>query len=201
MMGEKGLTRASKIAILSANYLASKLSNYYKILYTGENNTVAHELIIDCHPIKADTGISEIDIAKRLMDYGFHAPTLSFPVHGTLMIEPTESEPLAELDRFVEAMGTIYKEIQQVKEDKLPKDDNPLVNAPHPVDVVAGNEWNHTYQREQAAFPLPWVRENKFFPAVARINDAYGDRNLYCTCAPLEAYRETEISVKFIFGN
>ncbi len=201
MMGEKGLTRASKVAILSANYIAHQLGKYYEVLYTGENNTVAHELILNCHSIKTDTGISELDIAKRLMDYGFHAPTLSFPVHGTLMIEPTESEPLSELNRFIEAMISIYKEIMDIKSGKMPADDNLLINAPHPLEIIASNDWNHNYSREEAAFPLPWIRENKFFPTSARINDAYGDRNLFCTCAPLEEYRNKEISVKIISDN
>ncbi|MCD6366404.1 MAG: aminomethyl-transferring glycine dehydrogenase [Bacteroidales bacterium] len=201
MMGEKGLTRASKIAILSANYIAHKLGSYYDVLYTGENNTVAHELILNCHNIKTETGISELDIAKRLMDYGFHAPTLSFPVHGTLMVEPTESEPLLELDRFIETMINIYQEIMNIKSGKMPAEDNLLVNAPHPVEILLSNEWTHPYNREDAGFPLPWIRENKFFPATARINDAYGDRNLFCTCAPLEEYQKSQISVKIISDN
>jgi len=201
MMGEKGLTRASKIAILSANYIAHHLGRYYEVLYTGENNTVAHELILNCHKIKTDTGISELDIAKRLMDYGFHAPTLSFPVHGTLMVEPTESEPLPELNRFIETMKNIYDEIMDIKAGKMPANDNLLVNAPHPLETIVANNWEHSYSREEAAFPLPWIRDNKFFPATARINDAYGDRNLFCTCAPLEEYREKEISVIIISDN
>ncbi len=201
MMGEKGLTRASKIAILSANYIAHQLGNYYEILYTGKNKTVAHELILNCHQIKTETGISELDIAKRLMDYGFHAPTLSFPVHGTLMVEPTESEPLSELDRFIETMKSIYEEIMDIKNGSMSKDDNLLVNAPHPMEAVVTDNWQYAYSREKAAFPLPWIRENKFFPATARINDAYGDRNLFCTCAPLEAYRKSENSVKIISDN
>ncbi len=201
MMGEKGLTRASKIAILSANYIAHKLGSYYDVLYTGENNTVAHELILNCHNIKTETGISELDIAKRLMDYGFHAPTLSFPVHGTLMVEPTESEPLSELNRFIETMINIYGEIMDIKNGKMPADDNLLINSPHSVEILLSNEWTHPYSREDAGFPLPWIRENKFFPATARINDAYGDRNLFCTCAPLEEYRKSQISVKIISDN
>ncbi|HIE16147.1 MAG TPA: aminomethyl-transferring glycine dehydrogenase [Bacteroidales bacterium] len=195
MMGEKGLTRASKVAILSANYIAHTLDNYYDVLYTGNNNTVAHELILNCHAIKTETGISELDIAKRLMDYGFHAPTLSFPVHGTLMVEPTESESLSELNRFIEAMISIYKEIMDIKNGKMPKDDNLLINAPHSVEILIANNWTHPYSREIAAFPLPWIRENKFFPATSRIDDAYGDRNLFCTCLPLEEYKKNKIVI------
>lgn len=195
MMGEKGLTRASKVAILSANYIAHTLDNYYDVLYTGNNNTVAHELILNCHAIKTETGISELDIAKRLMDYGFHAPTLSFPVHGTLMVEPTESESLSELNRFIEAMISIYKEIMDIKNGKMPKDDNLLINAPHSVEILIANNWTHPYSRETAAFPLPWIRENKFFPATSRIDDAYGDRNLFCTCLPLEEYKKNKIVI------
>ena len=188
MMGGNGLTEATKYAILNANYLAAKLDKYFKILYRGENNYVAHEMILDCRNLKRDTGISETDISKRLMDYGFHAPTLSFPVHGTLMVEPTESESLQELDRFIETMTLIYNEIQEVVVDDNLKDDNVLINAPHTLKVISSNEWNHKYSREKAAFPLSWIIENKFFPASSRIDDAYGDRNLMCTCDPIESY-------------
>lgn len=196
MMGAEGLTKASRIAILNANYIAYKLKDYYNILYTGENNTVAHELILDCHTIKNETGITEVDIAKRLMDYGFHAPTLSFPVHVTLMVEPTESESLSELNRFIETMISIYKETQDVKHGKFDKGDNPLINAPHPLQVVGGNKWNHCYSRELAAFPLSWIYENKFFPATSRINDAYGDRNLILTCETIATSEQSKISTK-----
>jgi glycine dehydrogenase len=189
MMGPDGLTQATKYAILNANYIAAALKGWYKTLYTGVNGTVAHEMILDCRNFKTEAGISEADIAKRLMDYGFHAPTLSFPVHGTLMVEPTESESLQELDKFIEALKSIWSEIQEVKEGKADKEDNVLHNAPHTVKVITSNEWTHKYDRQKAAFPLKWVVENKFWPTVGRIDDGYGDRNLVCTCAPIDAYR------------
>jgi glycine dehydrogenase len=189
MMGPEGLTQATKYAILNANYISAALRGYYKTLYTGTNGTVAHEMILDCRNFKAEAGITEADIAKRLMDYGFHAPTLSFPVHGTLMIEPTESEPLAELNKFIDAMKSIWNEIEEVKNGKADKDDNVLHNAPHTAAVVTANEWNHKYDRQKAAFPLRWIGENKFWPTVGRVDDGYGDRNLICTCAPIDSYR------------
>jgi glycine dehydrogenase len=189
MMGPDGLTLATKYAILNANYIASALKGWFKTLYTGVNGTVAHEMILDCRNFKTEAGISEADIAKRLMDYGFHAPTLSFPVHGTLMVEPTESESLQELDKFIEALKNIWNEIREVKDGKADKEDNVLHNAPHTVKVITNNEWNHKYDRQKAAFPLKWVVENKFWPTVGRIDDGYGDRNLVCTCAPIDAYR------------
>lgn len=189
MLGSEGLTEATKIAILNANYMAVKLDKYFPVLYKGETNYVAHEMILDCRPIKAISDISEADIAKRLMDYGFHAPTLSFPVHGTLMVEPTESESIEELNRFIDALTSIYNEIQDVISGKEDKADNLLKNAPHTQEVVISNDWNHKYSREKAAFPLHWIRSNKFWPAVSRIDDAYGDRNLVCTCEPVESYR------------
>lgn len=182
MLGEEGLTKSTKVAILNANYLASKLKDTYGILYTGDNHRVAHEMILECRHLKKDAGITELDIAKRLMDYGFHAPTLSFPVAGTLMIEPTESESLSELNRFVDALLTIYKEIKDVQEGRADASDNVLKNAPHTDKVVTANEWDHKYGREQAAFPLSWVRDNKFWIPVGRVDDAYGDRNLICSC-------------------
>ncbi len=181
MLGADGLAESTKMAILNANYLASALKDTYGILYTGENGRVAHEMIMECRNIKAESGISEADIAKRLMDYGFHAPTLSFPVHGTLMIEPTESESKQELDRFLEALNSIYNEIQDIINGKSDKEDNLLKNAPHTANVVVNDEWNHSYTRQQAAFPLPWIRENKYWVSVGRIDDAYGDRNLTCS--------------------
>ncbi len=190
MMGGNGLTEATKMAILNANYIASRLKNFYNILYTGEKNRVAHEMILDCRPIKTQSGISELDIAKRLMDYGFHAPTLSFPVHGTLMVEPTESESLQELDRFIDSMISIYEEIQEVKEKKVDANDNVLKNAPHTAEIVISDEWKHSYSRQKAAYPLKWIVENKFFPTVSRIDDAYGDRNLFCTCTPMDEWRK-----------
>jgi glycine dehydrogenase len=197
MLGPDGLTEVTKIAILNANYLASSLKDYYNILYTGTNNKVAHEMIVDCRSFKATSGITEADIAKRLMDYGFHAPTLSFPVHGTLMVEPTESESLQELDRFVDSMISIYTEIKDIEENKADKEDNVLKNAPHTAADLTSDEWTHPYSRHQAVFPLKWIEENKFWPPVGRIDDAYGDRNLMCTCAPIDEYREG----LFDFGN
>ncbi|GAB6394218.1 MAG: aminomethyl-transferring glycine dehydrogenase [Bacteroidales bacterium] len=181
LLGAEGLTTATKIAILNANYLAAKLKDTYGIVYTGNAGRVGHELILECRHIKERTGIDENDIAKRLMDFGYHAPTLSFPVHGTLMIEPTESESKAELDRFAEVLKCIWNEIKEVEEGKAPKDDNVLKNAPHPDYEVAGDEWRHAYSRSKAAFPLKWLYGNKFWLTVARIDNAYGDRNLCCT--------------------
>jgi len=189
MMGGEGLTYATKIAILNANYLASRLSDLYGVVYTGEKGRVAHELILECRHLKTSSGVTELDIAKRLMDYGYHAPTLSFPVHGTLMIEPTESESLFELDRFVEAMRSIRNEIEEIETGKADKEDNVLKHAPHSEVVLAADKWTHVYGREKAAFPLPWVRENKFWLTVGRVNDAFGDRNLVCTCEPIELYQ------------
>jgi glycine dehydrogenase len=181
MMGGSGLKTATKIAVLNANYLASQLEEAYGIVYKGARKRVGHELILECRNIKAYSGIDETDIAKRLIDYGFHAPTLSFPVHGTLMIEPTESESLAELNRFIETMSAIRQEIDDVAQGKADKADNLLKNAPHPQYEVCANEWKHPYSREQAAFPLEWLKENKFWINVARVDNAYGDRNLIPT--------------------
>ncbi len=182
MLGAEGLTRATKIAILNANYLAARLKDSYGVLYTGENGRVGHELILEARNFKATSGVTETDISKRLMDYGFHAPTLSFPVHGTLMIEPTESESLAELDRFAEAMLQIYAEIKEVENGTADATDNVLLNAPHPEYSIVSDEWNHPYSRTKAAYPTDWVAENKFWVNVARVDNAYGDRNLVCTC-------------------
>ena len=190
MLGGDGLTEATKIAILNANYMATKLKEGYGILYTGENGRVAHEMILECRQFKAVSNVTETDIAKRLMDYGFHAPTVSFPVYGTLMVEPTESESLQEMDRFIEAMQEILKEIKEIETGETDKTDNVLKNAPHPAYVVAGDDWEHPYGREKAAYPLVWIRENKFWIDVARIDDAYGDRHLVCTCTPVEEYLE-----------
>lgn len=188
LLGKSGLMNSTAMAILNANYLAVSLKDHYDILYTGNNNRVAHEMILECRNFKPLAGITEADIAKRLMDYGFHAPTLSFPVHGTLMVEPTESESLQELDRFIEAMIAIRKEIDEVAEGKQDAEDNLLKNAPHTMFMVISDSWDHKYSREKAAFPLTWVEENKFWPASSRINDAFGDRNFICTCEPIEAY-------------
>jgi glycine dehydrogenase len=182
MMGGEGLTEATKIAILNANYIKSLLEPYYPILYTGKNGRCAHEMIVDCNGIARATGIGAIDIAKRLMDYGFHAPTVAFPVHGTLMVEPTESEPFSELNRFIEAMVSIKKEIDEIAEGKADKAVNVIMKAPHTAAMVAANEWNLPYSREKAAFPVPALKEDKYWPTVTRIDDAYGDRNLICTC-------------------
>jgi glycine dehydrogenase len=186
MLGEYGLTRSTEIAILNANYIKHRLHGSFEVLYTGEKGRAAHEMIIDCRPFK-DNGIEVTDIAKRLMDYGFHAPTVSFPVAGTVMIEPTESESLAELDRFCNAMLSIRKEINESISNEP---NNVLKNAPHTMDMVTNDIWDFPYSREKAAFPLSYVRENKFWPSVRRVDDAYGDRNLICTCAPIEAYVE-----------
>ena len=188
MLGAKGLRSATEYAILNANYMKVRLEKFYKILYTGKNGTAAHEFIVDLRPFKTSAGIEAEDVAKRLMDYGFHAPTLSFPVAGTLMIEPTESEDKAELDRFCDALIGIYEEIKAVENGIADKKDNVLKNAPHTQRVICSNEWNKPYTREQAAFPLPYVAENKFWPSVSRVNNTHGDRNLVCTCEPTEAY-------------
>jgi len=189
MLGSDGLTRATKIAILNANYIAAALKGWYKTLYTGSNGYVAHEMILDCRNFKTEAGITESDIAKRLMDYGFHAPTLSFPVHGTLMVEPTESESLQELDKFIAAMKSVWNEIEEIRTGKADREDNVLHNAPHTARVVTAVEWNHKYDRQKAAFPAGWIVENKLWPSVGRIDDGYGDRNLVCTCDPIDAYR------------
>jgi len=193
MMGAEGLTEATKYAILNANYIAASLKGWFKILYTGKNGMVAHEMILDCRDFKSEAGVTELDIAKRLMDYGFHAPTLSFPVHGTLMVEPTESEPLQELDRFITAMKMIRNEIREIAEGIADREDNVLHNAPHTQKVIAADEWSHRYTRTKAAFPSGWLYENKFWPAVSRVDDGYGDRNLICTCAPIDAYRQENL--------
>ena len=184
MLGEEGLTASTKYAILNANYLATRLKDSYGILYTGENGCVGHELILEARNFKSTSGVTETDIAKRLMDYGFHAPTLSFPVHGTLMIEPTESESLAELDRFADAMLQIYTEIKEIENGTADKVDNVLLNSPHPEYSIVADGWNHQYTRTKAAYPTEWVAENKFWMNVARVDNAYGDRNLLCTCRP-----------------
>ncbi len=188
MMGGDGLREATAVAILNANYVAKKLAPHFPVLYTGHGGFVAHECIIDVRPIKELCGISNMDVAKRLMDYGFHAPTVSFPVAGTLMIEPTESESKHELDRFIDAMIAIREEIRAVEMGVYPKDDNPLVNAPHTTEVLLVEAWNHAYTREQAAYPLASLRHNKYWPPVGRVDDVYGDRNIMCTCPPMESY-------------
>ena len=188
LMGRDGLTKATQVAILSANYMAKRLEKYYPILYTGTSGFVAHEFILDLRPFKETAGIEAMDVAKRLMDYGFHAPTVSFPVAGTLMIEPTESETRDELDRYCEALISIHAEIQDIVESRQPRTNNLLKNAPHTAQVVTADEWNRPYSRERAAFPAPWVRDHKFWPSVSRVDEAYGDRNLVCTCPPTDTY-------------
>ena len=188
MMGAAGLTRASEVAILNANYVAARLREAFPVLYAGQGGRVAHECIIDCRGFQAEAGVMVEDIAKRLQDYGFHAPTMSWPVAGTLMIEPTESEPLAELDRFCDAMLAIRAEIAAIAEGRMDRADNVLKNAPHTAGEVMAETWQHAYTRAEAAFPLAWVRAQKYWPPVKRVDNVYGDRNLICTCAPLEAY-------------
>jgi glycine cleavage system P protein (glycine dehydrogenase) len=193
LLGQSGLRRASEYAILNANYMKARLKKYFKILYTGKGGTCAHEFIVDLRPFKNTLGIEAEDVAKRLMDYGFHAPTLSFPVAGTIMIEPTESESKIELDRFCDALINIYEEIKEIEKGDADKKDNVLKNSPHTLAVITANEWEHAYSRSKAAFPLEYLKENKFWPSVSRVNNTYGDRNLVCTCEPVTAYAETEI--------
>lgn len=195
MLGSDGLTEATKTAILNANYMKEVLKDHYKILYTGKSGRCAHEMILDCNDFKMASGVEVADMAKRLMDYGFHAPTVAFPVVNTLMVEPTESENKAELDRFCDAMISIRKEIQEIIDGKFDKADNVIKNAPHTVKLVVSDNWTKSYPREKAAYPLNWVKANKFWPSVARVDNAYGDRNLVCSCAPIEAYMEEAVHV------
>ena len=193
MLGADGLQKATEYAILNANYMKARLQDHYQILYTGKNNTCGHEFIVDLRPLKASAGIETEDVAKRLIDYGFHAPTMSFPVAGTIMIEPTESEDLGELDRFCDALISIRHEIEAIEEGRADRIQNVLKNAPHTQDMIIRTEWDKPYTREEAAFPQPWVRHNKFWPTIARINNTHGDRNLICTCEPVSSYAEEEI--------
>lgn len=188
MMGSAGLTRASQLAILNANYMAKRLSDHYPILYSGQNGYVAHEFIVDLRAFKESSGITVDDIAKRLMDYGFHAPTMSWPVAGTMMIEPTESESKSELDRLCDAFIAIRQEIREIESGALDRDNNMLRRAPHSAQAVASDVWDRPYSRERAAFPADWVRERKFWPPVGRIDNAYGDRHLVCTCGSVESF-------------
>jgi glycine dehydrogenase len=193
MMGAEGLRAATETAILSANYIAARLADHYEIHFSGEvaglkGGGVAHECILDIRPLAKSSGIGAEDVAKRLIDYGFHAPTLSFPVAGTLMVEPTESEPLAELDRFCEAMIAIRAEIARVEAGEWPKDDNPLTNAPHTAEALLAADWPHPYTREQAAYPTPALRRQKYWSPVGRVDNVWGDRNLSCSCPPMSAY-------------
>ena len=192
MMGAEGLRLATEVAILNANYASKRLEESYRTLYKGKNDLVAHECILDFRPIKAESGISEEDIAKRLIDYGYHAPTMSWPVAGTLMIEPTESENLAEIDKFCDALINIKKEIKMVQNEVFDKEDNPLKNAPHTNLELSSDSWTHKYTREQAAFPLQYLKANKFWPPVARVDNVHGDRNLVCSCPSLDSYRDEE---------
>ncbi|MFP4223733.1 MAG: aminomethyl-transferring glycine dehydrogenase [Phycisphaeraceae bacterium] len=190
MMGPKGLTRASEVAILNANYMAHRLGEHYPVLYTGPRGRVAHEFILDCRAYERSAGVRVDDIARRLMDFGFHAPTMSWPVPGTLMVEPTESEPKTELDRFCDAMIAIREEIRDIEEGRIDAEQSPLRHAPHPAEVVTGDDWPFPYPRSQAAYPVEWIRESKYWPPVGRIDQAYGDRNLMCACPPVGAYGE-----------
>jgi glycine dehydrogenase len=187
LLGGEGLTLATKYAILNANYLRVRFEGYYKILYTGKNGMCAHEMILDCNEFHHSANLPVIEIAKRLMDYGFHAPTVAFPVHGTLMVEPTESEPLSELDRLADAMIAIRQEIANIENGNADRDNNVIKNAPHTAQVVISDIWNRPYTRQQAAFPIPY--DDKYWPTVGRIDDAYGDRNLVCSCEPIESYK------------
>jgi glycine dehydrogenase len=190
MLGSEGLTEATKCAILNANYMRARIGKYFKILYTGNNGTCAHEFIVDLRPFKNSAGVEAEDVAKRLMDFGFHAPTMSFPVPGTIMIEPTESEDKAELDRFCDALISIFHEIRDIEEGKMDRLDNPLKQAPHTLQMICSDQWNHPYSRQQAAFPLAYLRQSKFWPSVARVNNTFGDRHLICTCEPVSSYLE-----------
>ena len=187
MMGGEGLLKATQVAILNANYTAFKLAPYYPVLYKGKNGLVAHECIIDLRPLKVSSGISEEDVAKRLMDYGFHAPTMSFPVAGTLMIEPTESESKQKLDRFITAMIQIRSEIDQVEAGEIDAENNPLKNAPHTLTDILDESWNRPYSKTQAAFPVSGLSKNKYWPSVNRIDNVHGDRNLFCACPGFES--------------
>ena len=188
LMGGDGLTEATKSALLAANYVASRLNEFFPVLYTGEGGLVAHECILDLRELTARTGVTAEDVAKRLIDFGFHAPTLSFPVAGTLMVEPTESEDLAEIDRFIDAMISIHAEIEQVANGDFSVDNSPLRNAPHTAAAVVSSRWDRSYPREQAAFPVASLRQDKYFPPVGRIDGAAGDRNLVCSCPPLTEF-------------
>jgi glycine dehydrogenase len=188
MLGRDGVRSATEYAILNANYMLARLKDQFDILYTNDHGACAHEFIVDLRPFKKSAEVEAVDVAKRLMDYGFHAPTMSFPVAGTIMIEPTESEDKGELDKFCDALLSIRREIALVEENKIDKKDNPLKNAPHSQFVVCSDDWKKPYSREMAAFPLDYVKQNKFWPSVSRVNDTYGDRNLICICPPTELY-------------
>jgi glycine dehydrogenase len=195
LLGWKGVTDATKYAILNANYMKSKLERFYSVLYTGTSGRVAHEFILDLRTFKKEAGIDVEDVAKRLMDYGFHAPTISWPVAGTMMIEPTESEAKDELDRFCEALIYIYKEIREVADGTADRENNVLKCAPHTAKEIASDKWNHPYSRKKAVYPLPYLKENKFWPPVSRIDNPYGDRNLVCSCPPVESYEDLPLFI------
>jgi glycine dehydrogenase len=186
MMGPDGLAMASALSILNGNYIAKRLEPFFPVLYKGENGTVAHECILDFREWKARAGVEVEDIAKRLMDFGFHAPTMSWPVPGTLMVEPTESESKEELDRFCDAMIVIHGELTAIEKGELDRADNPLKRAPHTAATVTSDEWNRPYSRQQAAYPAPWLRNHKFWPSVSRVDNVYGDRNIFCSCLPVQ---------------
>jgi glycine dehydrogenase len=188
MLGAEGATDATRVAILNANYMAARLKGHFDVLYTGASGLVAHEFVLDARPFKASAGVEVEDIAKRLMDYGFHAPTMSWPVAGTLMVEPTESESKAELDRLCEALIAIRAEIREIEEGRADRADNALKHAPHTAQVVSASEWSHAYPREQAAYPAPWLKTYKYWPPVSRIDNTYGDRHLMCLCPAPEAF-------------
>jgi glycine dehydrogenase len=184
--------KATQAALLNANYLSKRLADYYPTLYTGRNGLVAHECILDVRPLEKASGVSAEDIDKRLNDVGFHAPTLSFPVAGTLMVEPTESESLHELDRFIDAMIQIREEIRAIEDGRLDREDNPLKHAPHTASAVSASEWMHAYPRELAAYPLPSLKQVKYWPPVARVDNVYGDKHVFCACVPIDAFKEDE---------
>ena len=190
MMCAEGLKKASQISILNANYISKKLSKDYKVLYTGKNGNVAHECIIDIRPIKASSGISEEDLAKRLIDFGYHAPTMSWPVAGTIMIEPTESENLEEINKFCNALLNIKDEIDKIDSGSFEKKDNPMINAPHTYLELSSDEWKHSYSRQEAAFPKKYLKDHKYWAPVARVDNVYGDRNLVCSCPSMDEYKD-----------
>jgi glycine dehydrogenase len=192
MMGREGILKATQAALLNANYLSRRLDDHYPTLYTGRNGLVAHECILDVRPLEKASGVSAEDIAKRLIDFGFHAPTLSFPVAGTLMVEPTESESLHELDRFIDAMIQIREEIRAIEDGRLDREDNPLKHAPHTAAAVSASEWTHAYPRELAAYPPASLKQVKYWPPVARVDNVYGDKHVFCSCVPIDAFKEDE---------
>jgi len=194
MLGAEGVTNSTKIAILNANYIQEKLKGHYSTLYSGKNGRCAHEMILDCRNFKKTAQVEVADIAKRLMDYGFHAPTVSFPVADTLMVEPTESESKAELDRFIDAMISIRKEITEIENGLYDASNNVLKNAPHTAMVAMADEWEYPYNRKKAVYPLNWLKTSKFWPSVGRVDNAFGDRNLVCSCLPIEEYMEAEVT-------